>query len=86
MNMAIGQDRRNGDGASSKDATDQASKIKTTLNLTTNPELTKHWAKYYRTSIASGMSIMLSQTVSVSSWSRALGVVMLVLICTVSFG
>lgn len=67
MNMADGQDRRNGDGATSKEATDQAFKTKIASTLTTNQELTKHWAKYYRTSIASGMSIMLSQTVSVSS-------------------
>ena len=67
MNMANGQDRHNGDGASSKEATDQASKIKIASALTTNQEITKHWAKYYRTSIASGISIMLSQTVSVSS-------------------
>ena len=71
MNMAAGQNRHNGDGATAKDATDQASKTKTALPLATNQELTKHWAKYYRTSIASGMSIMLSQTISVSPWCRA---------------
>ena len=67
MNMADRQDRRNGNEASSKEATDQPSKTKTASALNTNHELTKHWAKYYRTSIASGISIMLSQTVSVSS-------------------
>ena len=66
MNMVDGQDRPNGDGATSKEATEQSSKTKVASTLTTNPELTKHWAKYYRTSIASGISIMLSQTVSVS--------------------
>lgn len=64
MNMADGQDRHNGDGATS---TDQASKTQFASTLATNQDLTKHWAKYYRTSIASGISIMLSQTVSVSS-------------------
>lgn len=71
MNMADGQDRPNGDGATSKDSTDQASHTKFASTLATKQELTKHWAKYYRTSIASGMSIMLSQTVSVSSWCQA---------------
>ena len=64
MNMADGQDRHNGDGATSMD---QASKTKFAPTLATKQDLTKHWAKYYRTSIASGLSIMLSQTVSVSS-------------------
>ena len=71
MNMVDGQDRANGDGATSKDAADQLSKHKIASALLTNPELTKHWAKYYRTSIASGISIMLSQSVSVSFECRA---------------
>ena len=86
MNMALGQDRRSGDGASSQDATDQASKIKPALPLTTNQEVTKHWAKYYRTSIASGMSIMLSQSVSVRFIVSSLVALMLTSISTVSFG
>ena len=67
MNMADGQERHNGDGATLKDSADQASNTRSASTLATKQELTKHWAKYYRTSIASGMSIMLSQTVSVSS-------------------
>ena len=86
MNMAVGRDRRSGDGASSQDATDQASKIKPPSPLTTNPEVTKHWAKYYRTSIASGMSIMLSQTVSVRFMLSSLVAPMLTPVCIVSFG
>lgn len=78
MNMADRQDRHNGDEAISRDATDQASKTKIPSALATNPELTKHWAKYYRTSIASGMSIMLSQTVSVSSLvSRLIAIILI---------
>ena len=84
--MAVGQDRRSGEGASSQDATDQASKIKPALPMTTNPEITKHWAKYYRTSIASGLSIMLSQTVSVRFIVSSLVALMLTPICIVSFG
>ena len=86
MNMAVGQDRRSGEGASSQDATDQASKIKPALPMTTNQEITKHWAKYYRTSIASGLSIMLSQTVSVRLIVSSLVALMLTLISIVSFG
>ena len=86
MNMAVGQNRRSGDGSSSQDATDPASKIKPASTLTTNQELTKHWAKYYRTSIASGMSIMLSQTVSVRFMVSSLVVFMLTPIYIVSFG
>ena len=86
MNMAVGQDRRSGDGASSQDATDQASKIKPASPLTANQEVTKHWAKYYRTSIASGMSIMLSQSVSVRFMVSSLVALMLTPICIVSFG
>ena len=79
MNMAVGQDRRSGDGTSSQDATDQASKIRPALPLTANQEVTKHWAKYYRTSIASGVSIMLSQTVSVRFILSSLVPLMLIL-------
>ena len=67
MNMANDQDRRNGDGATSQEVADPTSTTKTASALTTKREITKHWAKYYRTSIASGISIMLSQSVSVSS-------------------
>ena len=66
MKMADGQNRHNGDGATSKEETDPISKTIIKPALTTpSHEITKHWAKYYRTSIASGISIMLSQTVSV---------------------
>ena len=70
MSMTGIQDRPSGDGAlDGRPPTDEAS-VTVTTSMTPTTEHAKHWAKLYRTGIASGASSVLSTVSAVSRLYR----------------
>lgn len=73
MIMPGAQDRSSSDNAeSTRKQEDEQSNLALKSNIGGNPERAKHWAKIYRTSIASGVSSVAAIVVGVSYSCQAL--------------